>query len=1003
MAQVHLSNAESVSEKYKNLASLFKDAAAMYPERVALEFEGHLLRYKELDCLSDIFSQKIIQAHAELGCELTADKCIGISINKGMELYVGILAILKTGAAYVPLDPLYPKDRLEWICEDAAIDVVVIAEGAQNSFDGISKTLALNNSTLMSLQNNFLLDLNSIESESLAVVIYTSGSTGRPKGVMLEHKNISSFSRWYEKYCCVNKKSISLQFSTTSFDASLLDIFPILFSGGKLVIPSEEIRSSFDGLVDLIRCKEVTHAFLPPALLANLKDTNVPSLEFLITGGDVCDYETIKIWSSGRKFYNIYGPTECTILATTARFNAESHNRDIGRPIYGAICYVLDGSGFPCPTDEVGELYIGGNGVGRGYVGDNALNQERFLQNPFIDGATYYKTGDHVKWNSSGGIDFVGRIDSQIKIRGFLVDLGEIEHVILGAGFFNRAAVIANNDKQIIAYVANGDQIAGVKNGLIELKAFLRKKLPNYMVPLSIVELDALPSTQNGKIDRANLALRPVTFVKNISEDITPKGVLEISLAKIWASVLNIDADSIGMDDSFFDLGGHSILVSRMLLAVKKMTAKSVSLARFMENPTLTSLTLLFGDAQTKGVMISERVYRDATLVNEVVPLPTINEYEKAPRTVLLTGANGFLGCHLISQLLKHTRAKIYCLVRADSDAGARVRLDAALVKFGLSELIKEGRVQAICGDLERSDFGFTADRFQSLKCSVDAIYHNGANVNHVYDYSYLYRTNVESTINLLKFSVIGINKSFNYISTLSAASSMNQNGELLEDGPSNNPPAFINNGYNLTKWVSERLVWAARANGLSAKIFRPGNITGDSMGGICQPEKNRILLLIKGSLQLGIIPDWAMNFDVSPVDWLAEAIITLSVSKTNLDVFNLHNPKKLSWVDYVSTLKKFGCKFDFVASSMWQKRLLEIDESNALFDVISFYLDEKNEDIGDMSHIHSSHTESELLKLDIKYPEKNSELLFTHFNFLVDSGFLEVDSSHEARFHLVT
>ena len=426
-----------------------------------------------------------------------------------------------------------------------------------------------------------------------------------------------------------------------------------------------------------------------------------------------------------------------------------------------------------------------------------------------------------------------------------------------------------------------------------------------------------------------------------------------------------------------------------MLLEVKKNFSCNTVLARFMENPTVASLSALLNQkVLAKGDCIPTRVYSDALLPDEINPLDEVNPYIRRPRNILLTGANGFLGCFMLDHLISITNANIFCLVRATSNQQAQKRLEEALIAFGLEYLLGKPRIKVIAGNLESPYLGLNEDNYYSLCNSIDSIYHNAANVNHIYDYAYLYAVNVGSTLALLRFSTTGINKGFHYISTLSAASNVNLSGEVVEAEPTNLPPAFINNGYNLTKWVSERLVWQALKRGLQTAIYRPGNITGDSRYGICQPRRNRILLLIKGSLQLGIFPRWNMTFDLCPVDFIAKAIICLSLTKTSLPIYHLHNPQSLTWVDYISSLIFFGYQFKFVEPAVWRSKLLQIDESNALFDIIYFYLDEENEDISDMSLIQSHRTSEILSGLGISYPEIESKLLLQHFRYLVESSF---------------
>lgn len=970
----------------KSLTAGFVSSVARAPQRRALVFAGHSLSYLELDQLSDTLACRLIESHHARGLSLGPGMRIGISLEKSLELYVAILAVLKTGAAYVPIDPGYPAERQGWMIEDAHISVVLCAEQTSLPAGIKAQPMMVNLSEL--LAEHAAPPPSAARADDLAVLIYTSGSTGRPKGVMLSHGNISHFCAWYISHTGLNADGVALQFSSVSFDASLLDMFPAWLVGGVVVAPSESVRRDFDALADLIRQHAVSHAFMPPAWLAGMPDENLPSLRQLITGGDVCDPDTIARWSVGRAFHNIYGPTECTVLATTVRFTPGSMPRCIGLPIANVRCHVLDQQGNPVGTGEEGELHIAGRGVGLGYLEQAEMNAARYVPDPLDAAASMYKTGDLVRWCEDGHLEFIGRIDSQIKVRGFRVELGEIENAILAAGCYRHAAVVATADKVIVAYLAG--PLLPAEQALVVLRAQLEQSLPAYMLPAAYVEIEALPATHNGKIDRRELAARPVQFTSRHAI-LAPRTPLEAQLAGIWADILSLEARDIGVEDSFFELGGHSILVSRMLLAVKKTLSRDMALARFVENPTIASLASLLSNPDlAKGARIASRVYEDAVLPDDVAPLPTYNASIHQPERVLLTGANGFLGCFILEQLLQQTRAQVVCLVRGADDAQAHARLNSALISFGLLALIDHPRILVLAGDIGMPNLGVPESRFAELAATIDAIYHNGAHVNHLFDYSYLYQANVGSTLMLLRLACTGKNKSLHFVSTLSAASQVNANGELEESGPADVPPAFVNNGYNLTKWVSERLVWQAAQRGLSATIYRPGNITGHARTGTCQPDRNRILLLLKGSLQMEAMPVWPdMSFDLSPVDYLAQAIVGLSLVEQGEPVYHLHNPMPLTWKEYVNTLTQLGYRFEWIAPDAWRQRLLQLDEHNALFDVISFYLDEENEDIGDMSVIHWQRTARMLKQIGVDYPAKDHALLHAHFRYLMDCGFL--------------
>jgi amino acid adenylation domain-containing protein/thioester reductase-like protein len=972
-----------------SLPEMVTGAAQANPNAIALIDTEGPLDYERLLHSAQQFAQAL---HADSnGANDSPPAAVAVCLPKSAALYVTMLGILGAGAVCVPLDPTFPPERTRLILQESGAQNLV----ADASFDtailagtGIRLIAAPDpRGTHIAALTKWPITADHDRSSRCAIAIYTSGSTGVPKGVMLSHRNLVHFCHWYREHVALDASARSLQFSTIAFDASLLDIFPTWLAGATLVVPTETQRHELDSLQSLIDRQRVTHAFLPPALLAALPDSALPSLRHLVTGGDVCDPDTIARWSVGRHFHNIYGPTECTVLATTSRLNARDNNRRIGRPIANVRCHVLDDNGYPVRTDEAGELHIAGAGVGLGYLGQPELSAERFVVEPASKSAMY-RTGDIVQWDADGNLLYVGRRDKQIKIRGFRVELGEVESAVLDTGLYRHCAAIADERKRIRVFVAKGTQATATIDAL---RAALGQTLPDYMMPFDIAELELLPATSNGKIDRAALARVPLSHASaTMGEDQEPRTPTERHLRNLWAQLLDLDPAEIGRQRSFFELGGHSLLVSRLMLAVKRELAGNAPLGRFMEQPTIEALaSLLTDDTLQRSERIPARVHEDRRLPDDIQPQST-RDPSAGPGAVLLTGANGFLGTFILQELIAKTDGLVYCIVRAKSDAEARHRLDEAVIVNGMEQLCGHPRIRVLRGDLAQPRLGLEETGWRRIADDVDVIYHNGAHVNHVYDYPFLYDENVGSTIALLRLACEGRRKSLHYVSTLSAASAIDTTGNVLEAPPGSNPPVFVNNGYNLTKWVSEHLVWDAVRRGIDATILRPGNITGHAQSGRCQPGRNRILLLVKGSVQLGFAPGGDAQFDLSPVDFLARAIVGCTLDRLrSTRVFHLHNPRPLTWNGYLQALACVGYDLTVEDSASWRERLLLIDEANALFDVVAFYLDDRQDDIGDMSVIDHAKSAATLARLGIAYPEKDERLLGQHFRYLIDCGFL--------------
>lgn len=984
----HYSN-DTEQNFQSNNASLFEafqESVFKQQNNIAIEFQDESLTYRQLYNASRQFAYTIQENLTSLDSKNPS--VVALALPKSIELYAAILGILSLGATYVPIDPEYPEERISNIIRSAKPSLLVKCSSARIASD---LDIVILDSNDIKYDCDIYIDERVSTAKNVtqqtAVIIYTSGSTGMPKGVQLSHQNILHFCQWYIHHVDLCEQSKALQFTTVSFDASLLDIFPTLFVGARLIVPSNEQRHDFSSLDNLIVNHNVTHSFIPPAMLGALPNYQWPSMSHIVTGGDVCDAKTIKQWSSGRSLHNIYGPTECTVLATTEKFTTASNNKIIGKPIANTKVYLLNDHFVPVETGEHGELYISGPGVGAGYYDAPNMTAERYVKLNLYDDhrEIAYKTGDTCYWDDQGRINFVGRKDNQLKIRGFRVELGEIENVIIDTDLYKTCVVIANDKKQIRAFVTQPSGDVDVA----QLEAVLSNTLPPYMLPKHIMVLDEFPSTVNGKIDRKALICLPIP--SNVQTETEVLSETESKLRTIWADTLSIDDIDISKRESFFNLGGHSLLVSKMLLSVKNQFEGGFTLARFMENPTIEALaSLILDDDLQKGDQISDRIYSDMVLDSEIRPCKEENADIFSPKEILLTGANGFLGVHLLEELISQTGATIHCLVRASSEEYAYKKLYDAYQKYNVKSLIGSPRIKAIIGDLELPMLGLSESVFVQLCAKIDVIYHNGAQVNHIYDYNYLYESNVRSTFDLLRIATTTKNKQFVFVSTLSAASNIDCNDRLVEEGPAEQLPAFVNNGYNLTKWVSELLVWQAYKRGLPVTLVRPGNICGHSKTGHCYPDKNRILLLLKGSAQMGYAPDWDATFDLCPVDFIAKGIVAATTeARAHTPVLHFHNPMPLSWSDYVGRLNHHNIPIKMIPAADWRKKLLKLDESNALFNIISFYLDETSEDISDISSIDYTHTLNRLKQFNMAYPKKDNSLIDANLGFLIRSKFI--------------
>lgn len=959
----------------ERLEQRFIDSA----ERPALSIAGTSLSYRQLHAHSRAIAQRLQPLLEQHDKPLV----VGICLPKCSALYAGILAILGSGAVYLPLEPSHPLQRQQYILSNAG--AVLLLHDGQHPLASEMPSLDISAIDIEHVDVDQPLMRQRPDLDAPCMALYTSGTTGHPKGVLLSQANLAHFTAWYADYVQLTEQSRVLQFSSLSFDSSLIDIFPTLLQGAELIVPNDDQRRDPLQLVELIRHQQLSHAFLPPALLSILPLDQLQVLNHVMTGGDVCEPCVIEQLTRQGNLYNLYGPTEATVLITARQLRVDDSNRTLGAPIANSQVLILDEDFQPVPEQTVGELYIIGPGVCLGYLNNPQQTAERYLNLSLPNGESLraYRTGDMAKWTGAG-IELCGRRDNQVKIRGFRVEPEEIERCLRDSQLYRQVAVVIDSQRRILAFLAQPqeNQTGAAREAL---KAHATRFLPDYMQPTAWTELTSMPFASNGKVDRKALLELPVSMTENPSRRL-PANADEALLLEIWAELLELPASDISTDESFFNLGGHSILLSRMLLRLREEFGRSISINRFIELPTVTKLATLVRGSGTEEVL-SEQAMADAFRELDVQPLPVsrMGDVHK----VIVTGANSFVGVHIVEALLAWGASEVACLVRDGDGQSAAERFAHALRENRLEHL-DLNRVRVYAADITQPSLGLAVEVYEHLDREFGALVHNAANVNHVLDYESLARDNVEPIFECLRLCEGRSKKIFNFVSTLSASSTISDDGRVLELPAAQTPPIYIKNGYNLSKWVGERILERARERGVRVNVYRPGNISFNSLTGVCQPHKNRLMLMLKGSIQLGQVPEFALNFDLMPVDFLAR-FIAFHASRYSAEkaVFNLHNPEPLSWDDYVASFREAGREFSMVSVADWQQQLGRVDSDNALFGVLGFYLNGFEEDIGDISMIGHDNAQAGVRQMGAHYPEKSPALLRRGCDYLKEINFI--------------
>lgn len=625
---------------------LFEAQAARTPDAVALVIGNREVSYSELDRRSEQLS-RYLQANG-VGPEVV----VAICMNRSLEMIVGLLGILKAGGAYLPLEPDDPPGRLAFMLDDADALLLLTLQPLLSGlefFDAQVICLDSDWSTIEAVSEGAC--ANAPTAESLAYIMYTSGSSGRPKGVLIPHRAVVRLVKG-QSYVELNPDQVFLQLAPVSFDASTFEIWGCLLNGGRLILFDEE-KPSLDGLVAAVRRHKVTIIWLTAGLfhlLANTRIDALTSVRQLLAGGDVLSVAQVQKALQALphcRLINGYGPTENTTFTCCYPITGPCRSDTsipIGRPIENTRVYILDPNRQPVPIGVPGELHAGGAGLARGYLNRPELTERRFIRHPFSDdpSARLYRTGDLARYLPDGNIEFLGRVDDQVKIRGFRVEPGEIEAALAGHPGVSECFVLAQDDgrvgKRLVAYIVPEEEQIPTLN---ELRSYMSRKLPAYMVPSAFVPVEALPLTRNGKIDRQALAAldegrqTEQTYVH-------PRTLTERKLAEIWKKILWLDHD-VGIHDNFFDLGGHSLLSVQLVAEIEEAFDQKLPVSALFQLSTVAELASVLGEGETFELPDTGRVKSPAIapeIYHQLQALTAGWQGRKIGPTALMVGLN---------------------------------------------------------------------------------------------------------------------------------------------------------------------------------------------------------------------------------------------------------------------------------------------------------------------------------------------------------------------------
>lgn len=878
--------------------------------------------------------------------DLKKDSIIGICLDKSAAYITTMLGSWFANAAFLPLDPKLPKSRLTFIVQEAEISVIITNQTHLHLFDKLD-VKAIDYQEILAINQISDIALPTINKNDLAYVIYTSGSTGNPKGVMVEHSGIVNFLKAQIPVFQLTSKSRSLFYLSTSFDAAISDIGTSLLSGAAIYIESADKLLIEKEFWKLLAGRQITHIDLPPSLLRVLDINNIPKcLETIIIGGEICPPATVRQWTKKLRVVNVYGPTEATVCSSLICCNSTWQHPFIGEAIANTKYHLLDEN--LSPVNEVGkkgELYISGIGLARGYLKRPELTEKKFI---YYNSERLYKTGDLVVLHENGQIEFLGRIDRQVKLRGMLVELAEIESALIAHPAIKTASVVKRklefnkktSPEMLVAFVVLKNNLSSVNKEL--LINHLANLLPQWMLPQRFEILDTLPKTISGKIDLQQLMSCPLSSSKIPKTNKLNKK--EAILVKLWQQVLAVN--SISPTDNLFELGANSLAVMQVAtLAQAKGLKLSISL--LIRHQTIRELVKELDKKtpnQLSGAISTAELCKDVFKEkNKILSLIKKNKESKTydePGAILLTGATGFLGSRLLAELLQKSDKQIYCLVRATNIDLAKQIILNQLANYNID--VKTDNLVIILGDLSKKHFGLSKTVYQQLASKINVVYHCAAFVNMVLPYSKLRPTNVDGTMEILNFVCGGRKKVLHYASTLSVFVASDQNKGLLLESDELESTSYIYGGYAQSKWVAEYLLHQANKELNIINFYRFGLLTGDSQTAYF-PKTDFLAMFIKGISQLGCVPakkfTKALAIDITPIDYAAKAMLEISVQPNNQGkIFHIANPNSLSFDELIQAIQSFGLSINFVSQSKWKKLFTELKE-NQESEKLSVYL----------------------------------------------------------------
>ena len=992
-------NTQTQYERNKTVTQLFEEQVEKTPNKPAVFFENDILTYKELNQKANQLAKYIKDNY-----NIKEHDKVAIFVQKSFESIISILATIKLGAAFVPVDVEYPDERIDYILNDSEAKLVLTTRKHESKIKNNIVKLNIDiNSNIYENKNNSNLE-SKIKSHDLIYIMYTSGSTGKPKGVMVEHRNVVRLVR-NTNYIDFSKCSRILQTGSIVFDACTFEIWGALLNGLSLYIISKKQLLDTKVLEKYLIDNQIDTLWLTAPLFNQLSEENpymFKKVKYLLTGGDVLSPKHINMVKDANPnitLINGYGPTENTTFSCCFTIDKKYETSiPIGKPIANSTAYIVSNSGKIQPEGVPGELWVGGDGVSKGYLNRDDLTEEKFISNPFGKGIVY-KTGDLVKLLPDGNIEFIGRIDNQVKIRGFRVEISEIDNVIKKYPGISKIHTIVKEmagGKSLVTYFT-----AERKINIQDIILYLQERLPLYMIPQYIMQLDTLPLTINGKVDKTQL---PIPQIETKTKYVAPENEVQEQLCNIWCKIFNMK--KIGIMDNFFELGGDSLLAIKLQTEALKQNI-NINYSDVFEYQTIKSLS---EKKQDKKLYYIDEKY-DYSKINELIKINSISNIEQEKKeepigNLLLFGATGFLGTHILDEYLSNTDGNVYCMVRRKNNEDSEQRLKSTLKFYFDDKYDNEfgNRIFVIYGDITKKNFGLDQKEYEMLGKQVQIVVNSAALVKHFGDFEMFKSINVIGTKNIIKYCK-DFNKKLYHISTMSVAG-MNGIDEDIKNDEERilfSEDKFyigqnLNNAYVYTKFQAEKEILEQIQKGLNACILRMGNIFNRVEDGRFQinVSENAYINRIKAILNLGVVQNRFLNhaLEFTPVDYSAKAILAIMKYNTKFNILHLFNTKLISFPNIIAILNNLGYKIEMVSDKEFAEKVKEFLKDENLKNQITGLIPDlkKDKTLGMVAKtLPNAYFTTEYLKsIGFEWPEIDKEYVEQFLKYFKKIGYIE-------------